>query len=124
MALSREDFLKKPTLKRELVTIPDFGEVYVQEMTAKEADAFSVVASNEDVDREERLSNFRASLCVRCIVDDAGKRMFADSDVNLLGSMPASVITPIFDAAQKLNGMNPGAAEEAKKNSVGQPAAG
>lgn len=121
--LNREDFLKKPTLKRELVSIVDFGEVYVQEMTAKEADAFSVMAANEEIDREERLANFRAALCVRCIVDDGGKRMFSDSDVGLLGAFPASVITPIFNAAQRLNGMNDGAAEDAKKNSAAQPVA-
>jgi hypothetical protein len=49
--------------------------------------------------------NLRARLLVRCICDADGKRLFADGDVEQVAGLPARVIDPLFEVAQRLSGM-------------------
>lgn len=62
------------------------------------------------------LSNIRAKLVVRSLSDEAGKRIFSDADVELVGEMPAPLVGILFDACARHNGMTGGAVEDARKN--------
>ena len=53
------------------------------------------------------LANVRARLVVRSVVDQAGKRIFADGDAEMLGDKSAAAVARVFDVAQRLSGMRP-----------------
>jgi hypothetical protein len=92
------------------------GAVYVRMLTAAEKDRFEA-ASVRYVDgkAEACLENVRARLVGLCACNEGGGRLFTDDDVDSLGDLPASLIDPIFEAAQKVNGMGR-SREEAAKN--------
>jgi len=51
-----------------------------------------------------------------------GKRVYRDDEVNVLSDeTPSSVLNKLFDAAQKLNGLDPAAIEAAAKNLLTGP---
>lgn len=51
----------------------------------------------------------RRELLVRSIVDDAGKRMFADSEVALLGAFKPRLVAKLYAEARVLSGFDDGA---------------
>jgi len=67
-------------------------------------------------DKKMGVKNIRASLVVRCITDEAGVRLFSDSEIDQVGSMPASVIDKLYEHCQRLSGLGAKDAEELEKN--------
>jgi hypothetical protein len=59
---------------------------------------------NESIDPD--LTNFRARLVARSIVEDGVRTCWNDRGEELLGNQPATVIDPLFAAAQRLHGMS------------------
>lgn len=122
--LTRKDILEFNDLITEEVGIPEWGgSVFVRTMTTRERDAFECDSvSEQGGDVQTNMDNLRAKLCVRCVVDEEGVRVFGDKDADLLGEKSAAAVDRIFDVAQKLNGMSPDDIEELAKNSgTGQP---
>lgn len=104
-------------LPKEQVACPELGGyVWVRGMTGADRDAFE--RSNYTTKRgrvEPNLENVRARLAVRCLVDDAGVRLFADADAAALGNLRADTLSKIYAVAQKLSNVTDDDLEELKK---------
>lgn len=94
--------------------------VWVQGMSGSSRDGWEkslVVGRGKR--REVDTANVRAKLAVRCLVDKpGGTRLFTDAEASLIGSLPASVLNPIFEKAQRLSGVSDEDVEELGKVSA------
>ena len=63
------------------------------------------------------LENIRARLCLLCMVDEDGNRLFDEGDTFPFGRQVASALDRIFTVAQKLNGLRDEDVDELAKNS-------
>lgn len=101
----------------------------LREMNGTERDLFETgVFKEEDVTVDGKTETrrkvdpmfLRARLVALCLIDDEGKRMYADDEIEMLsGDVPSVVLGKLFEAAQKLNGLDAAATEAAGKNSSG-----
>lgn len=110
MTLSREEILAT-SIPEEVVDVREWGgKVTLRGLTAAERDDYEqdMVETGPDgtVRTKRKLSNVRASLVVRCLVNDEGARVFSDADVELLGAKDAAVIDHLWDVARRLCGMS------------------
>jgi len=113
--LNKEQILAVHDLVTESVEVPEWlGCVLVRALNGTDRDAFeqSIIDG-----KKTNLKNIRARLCALCMVDDDGKRLFSDADVNALGQKSASALDRVFRVAQKLNGLSPDDVKELEKNS-------
>ena len=118
MILSREQILEKNDLPSELVEVPEWGgAVWVRGMSGAERDSFedSIIAG-EKGSRVVNISNFRAKLAVRSIVDEQGRRLFTDDDADLLGAKSAAGLQRIVEVAKRLSAFSPEDVSELTKN--------
>lgn len=100
------------------------GMVYVRVISGFERDRFEdQMYQRRGKDTSINMQNFRARLCVLCIVDEQGKRLFSDTDITELGSKAAPALAKIYDVASKLNGFSKEDVEELTKNSESGPSA-
>jgi len=105
--------LKIPTATVKVAGID--GLVSLRGLTAGERDSWEqYVYSERDI--KKGVNNIRASLVVRCITDEAGVRLFTDSEIAEVGAMPASVIDKLYEHCQRLSGLGAKDAEELEKN--------
>jgi len=122
--LTKDAILGADDIKRQLVEVPEWGgSCYVSVMNGKSRDAFEseMAGARNSAKRlgrsvEEVLTNFRASLVVRCLVDESGKRLFADSDVELVGAKSGAALDRVFEVALKLNKLSNADVENLTKN--------
>lgn len=113
--LSRDSILSANDRTTKDVEVPEWGgTVRVQSLSGRERDKFeSSMIKMRGNKREENLENLRARLCVLCMVDESGQRMFNDKeDVIKLGNKSAKALQRVFDAAQEINGMTESDVEE------------
>lgn len=121
--LSRDQILKHKDLKTEVVNVPEWGgDVIVSTMTGHARDAweFEVVAARKKAERDNKpfvMSNLRASLVARVLVDEDGQRIFSDADIEALGKKSGSALDRIYEVATKLNHLTKSDQEELTKNS-------
>ncbi len=117
MALTKEQAAelrgnKKPETKT--VPVPEFGgEVIVRGIPLSERVALSRELGVED--GQPLPPMFWAAFNVRCCIDEAGERLWADSDATWLDKFPQTV-GEIYKAARYLSGLDPDAVEAAKKD--------
>lgn len=108
------------------VEFPEFDTAYkLREMSGTDRDKFEIAAFKEDAEGKRHVEPLylRARMVALCMVDDAGVRLYADDEIDMLSNeIPASIIGKLFVAAQKLNGMDADAVEVAAKNSASVPA--
>lgn len=120
----RDKILNAQDLKREAVVVPEWDgvTVYVRTLTGAERDAFesSILDAAGKVTRD----NARAKLVGRCVVDEAGGRVFDEADIAALGRKSASALDRLFSVASRLNGLSNKDVEELEKNSGTGPSAG
>lgn len=116
--LTRDAILKAADLATETVAVPEWGgEVIVRAMRGTERDAFEIALFEGEGDaRKFSGENVRAKLLVRCLVDDKGERLFADTDVKALGEHNAAVLDRLYDVAQRLSGIGKKDLDGAVKN--------
>lgn len=114
--MNKSEFFKsaKDLIKTKEVETPS-GKVIVRGMSAGERDDFEqiVVLARQ---KDQTPKDIRARIAVACVVDEHGKKVFAQSDIAELSSLPAYVLDPILEAALELSGLNSEAIAEAKKN--------
>jgi hypothetical protein len=117
--IDRAAILQKRELPRELVHVPEWGDsIYVRTLTGAEWDAFE--ASKWDGDKAN-LENLTARLCVLCVCDADGRRIFLDDDVGAVGSLAGTALQRIQRAILRLNRI--GDTGELEKNSESGPSA-
>ena len=114
--------------KTEDVPFPEFDTFYrLREMSGTERDKFEIsafkVTTNGSGDKREIDPLYlRARLVGLCMIDEDGKRCYADNEIQKLAdAVPSSVLGKLFTTAQKLNGLDAGAVEAAAKNSESGP---
>lgn len=118
--ISRDAVLAATDLPRERVDVPEWGAgayVFVRGMTGTEKDSWEkhVIERRASLGCENVFPGIRASVVVRCAVDDDGGRIFTDADVELVGAKNGKAIDRIFDKASRLSGITPEDIEELKK---------
>jgi hypothetical protein len=64
-----------------------------------------------------KLDNLRAKLVARAIVDETGKRIFADADIPALAGKSAAALNRVYEVAQRLSGITQEDVDELTKNS-------
>lgn len=105
--------LKIPTATVKVAGID--GLVSLRGLSASDRDLWEQeVFSQRDI--KKGVKNIRASLVVRCLTDEAGVRLFTDSEIAEVGAMPASVIDKLYEHCQRLSGLGAKDAEELEKN--------
>lgn len=121
----KEELLGLDDRKVAEVVVPEWGgrTVRVAAMSAADRDSWELEAYLERKGGG-RAANVRARLVARCLVDEAGERVFADEDIAALGKKSAKALDRLFDVAQRLNGLSASEQEAIEGNSAGaQPAA-
>lgn len=104
--LTREAVLGALDLKRETVSVPEWGgDVIVQEMTAARRLEFERLITEDEKQLRELLVAF-------CAVDEAGELLFTPLDVQKLSGKSFRAIKRVSDVALRLNRV--GAAQEAE----------
>lgn len=115
--LTREQILSANELPTESVDVPEWGgAVRVAVMSGILRDRFEYRVSSMYRSLTGEIVNGRAMLAAYCIVDDAGKRMFEESDIEALGAKSWIALERVVSAAQKLNKMTDADIEAAKGN--------
>lgn len=117
--LTREMIEKASELKTEVVEVPEWGgDVLIRELTGSERDAYEASLMAEKRGGKPNVLNLRARLVGKCLIDpDTKQRLYTDQEIGILGNKSASALDRLFDACQKLSGMEPKKVEEAEKNS-------
>ena len=123
--LTREELTSGRTLKHEVVTVPDLGDVNVYEMSPRQRMDFAkwaVTLMPEGQDPATfdpptldvlSISDYREQVLVRTIRDDAGKLMYGSEDVALLGDMLSEdALTLLCGTAVELSGLTDAAIEK------------
>lgn len=120
--LTAAEILAANDLMVEEVGMPEWGGVVlVRGLTGAERDAFEQSVMRVDGTGKRRkvrtdLANFRAKLVAKCVVDEAGRRVFSDDQVEALGEKNAAALERVFVVVQRLSGMSQEDVEELTKN--------
>lgn len=110
--LDRKSIFKAVDLDIKTVAVPEWGgDLCVRGLTARERDHFEA-----SIGASANLDNLRARLVVLTICDEAGDRVFKDSDAIELGKKNAQVVNRLFDIARSMSGMSDADVEELEKN--------
>lgn len=112
--LSREAILAVDDRTYTEVPVPewsppggDVARARLRSITGAERDAYEQgLMEQRGKDRRMNLRNARAKLIVLCLVDEHGRRLFADGDVNALGRKNAKPLDRLFDACRALCGLS------------------
>ena len=116
------------SLRRESVPVPELGdgaEVIVQEMTAAARERYGEGLMYEDPDDPDekgeprlkrRVGSLYARLVAFSVVDEDGKLLFGEGDVERVAGMPARVVERIAAVAARVSGIGDKALEAARKN--------
>jgi hypothetical protein len=118
MALSRDAILGAADMKTVTVAVPEWGgDVIVSTMSGSARDEWEQsLIQRKGNKTEPNLANIRARLVAATAVDEAGKRLFTEADVNALGKKSAAALERICKAAQKLNGIGDSELEDLQGN--------
>jgi len=115
MEATRQSFLDfaKGVVRKQEVEIAGYGKVFIRVLKARDRDNYEGAIAGGD---KFNFDNFRSKLVALCFCDAQGNRFFSDSEVNLLGELPADLVNQLFTVAQELNGFTTKAVEQAEKN--------
>ncbi len=110
--LSKDDILKADDLPVEDVPVDEWGGIVrVRGFTGTERDRFEFAMAAARKDSSD--VDVRAQVVGRCIVDEAGKRLFTDKELAKLGAKSGAALDRCFDVVRRLSGMDDKAVEAA-----------
>lgn len=117
--LSKDELKEIPDIVTEEVLVPEWkGTTWkVRGLAVAESDAFE----QSLVEAKRRgatlnMTNMRARLVVRCVLNDAGGLYFDEADAEWLGKKSAKAVRRLYDVAARLSGMSQSEMEEMEKN--------
>jgi len=122
--LSRDEILKAEldssgnvVLPTETVEVPEWhGSVIVRGLSGTARDAFEQsLIIQRGRKQETNLANFRAKLVAQSVVDESGKTMFTEKDIDVLGSKSASALERVYAVAGRLSRLTNDDVEELTK---------
>lgn len=110
--LTRDSILAAKDFDQRTVEVPEWGgEVIVRGLCSKDRDNFEAeLAATQD------LTNLRARLVVKALIDEEGNRLFSDKDAEVLGEKNSLVVIRLFDIVREMSGMTDEELEEAQGN--------
>jgi hypothetical protein len=119
--LNREAILSAQDVKDETIDVPEWGgKVRVRAMTADARDAMEQAAFMAARDKQP-LAGVRARIVARCVIDEQGKLLFSDADIEALGNKSAAALDRIYDVVLRMNAMRQSDVEDLEKNSAAAP---
>lgn len=119
--LGRDAILALHDLETAEVYVPKWNTtVRVKSMSAGQRNklaALMITSSGRDFDVDlSQLPGVMANVVAWCCVDETGKRLFQDSDVDALNEKHGDALQTIFDAAMRVSGLGDDDAEAVAKN--------
>lgn len=119
--LTRDQILKIQDIKTEEVLIPEWGDgvgVIVRGLTGAERDTFEEsIIDQKGKKTRVVMRNARARLVSMSAVDENGKLIFTQADVEAIGQKNAAALDRIYEVASRLSGISEDDMEELVKNS-------
>ena len=111
--LSRENLLKIPPKRVEVVDVPELGgKVRVQAMTALQRGRYEAAMVNSKGGPDKnRIAHARAIIIVETVVDEQGNKLLTPGDVKALDNQDGWAMDRIFEAAKRISGMDDEEAE-------------
>jgi hypothetical protein len=98
MALDRKSILAADDVRKEKTAVPEWGgDVFLRVLTGTDRDRF------EESYSEQKMKAFRIRFLLLALCDEAGQRLFADDEGDVLGKKSSVVINRLFEAGWKLN---------------------
>lgn len=114
--LSKAEILAADDLPMESVEVPEWGGlVLVRGMSGLERDGIS--QGLRQADGKMDLEKFRTSVCACSMVDEQGKRLFSDAEVEALGAKSTTALDRVYEVASRLSGLGAETNEDLEKNS-------
>lgn len=115
--LTKDQILAAPDLKREIVAVPEWGgEVILQELSGLQLETY---LDGVNQGAGGIFSKFLAAT----LVDEAGDPLFTQDEIAQLQKKNARVIKRLFEAGQRLNGLDK-TLEDVAGNSETAPSGG
>ena len=113
--LNKKAIFECDDIQSKEVSVPEWGgNVMVYGLTAGEKDMFETSLVN---DKKVDLKDATAKLCVLCIRDGNGDRIFTDIDIEKLSGKSGKALKRVYEVAESLSGLARGDVEEIVKNS-------
>src|SRR5258706_5508781 len=113
--LTKDQIIAAKDQSIEPADVPEWGGgIFLRVMSGTERDGFETTIIDDQ--SKVKSENVRSELLVRCICDDQGARLFADSDAASLGGKSSLVLDRLFTQAQKLNKIRKQDVDELTKN--------
>jgi hypothetical protein len=110
--LTRDAILRVTDLQQKAVDVPEWGgQVLVRELTASEVEkiGFDMADGDGNVDKR-RARGMMSRVVAWATIDQNGKRIFSEADVDALGQKSFKPVQRIANAVMQMSGM--GAADE------------
>ena len=121
MLLGKADIVECEDLISEDVEVPEWGGVLrVRQMNAMDRDSFDLYVvrlKSDGKSAEVNKHNLRAALVVRSVIDEEGKRIFSDEDVETVGMKNGQAVDRVFAVASRLSLLGKDDAADIEKNS-------
>ena len=116
--LTRDDIINATDLKTEEVPVPEWGgKVLVKTLNGTERDRFEAsITSAKGKKVVMNTANIRARLVAMTVVDENGKPLFKQADIEALGAKSASGLDRVFSVALRLAGMKEEDIDELTEN--------
>lgn len=122
-ALTKADILDANDRPLKKVDVPEWGgHVFIRIMGGDEKDEFE--ARQYEINAsgvQKNFRSFRARLVSITVTDEAGNRLFDESDVPALGAKSAAALDRVMNAALRANAFGPRDVEDLTKNSLSAP---
>ena len=92
---------------KEEIFVPDIGNVWVRLLSGAEVAMYraSLWRTDRSGNKDLDLRRAEASLCVLCLCDDQGERVFEDGEADDFNTLPNRAIAQIYSKCQELNGL-------------------
>lgn len=123
MSLSRDDFRSahdRPRVKK--VSVPELdgdGHAYVRVLSGKELEESKALEREHKEQYPDMAA--AAALVVYGVCDDSGKRVFSDSDIEVVLDIEFPVLMRLAEEVLELNGLTESSQEDTAKNSESVP---
>jgi len=119
--LTREAILEMNDIEIWEGEVPGWpgGKARVRGLTARERDAYEMSFIDKDGKVNAKLKDVRASLVVKCLIDEKGNRLFKDNEAEILTKKSAKAVDFLASKARELSGISREEEDELVKNSQG-----
>jgi hypothetical protein len=110
----------------EEVDVPEWGGIIrVRSLTGAERDAYEMsIVSMNGKELSLNTSNMRSRLVAMSVIDEKGKKVFTDRDVNKLGSKSGAALDRVYTVCQRISGLENESFQKSLENLALTPSGG